>query len=101
MTLIIRDLPQDLSRRLDARAVQNGRSPEEEARTLLMGSLLAEARREDAMAAIEETRAALRAANGGELPKGVVDEFLAEKRRTAAEELARIEQYLEGKSSAV
>lgn len=101
VTLTIRELPQDLSRRLDARAMQNGRSPEDEARVLLVASLTADARREDALVAIEETRAALRAANGGELPKGVVEEFLADKRRHGAEELARIEGYLEGKSSAV
>ena len=101
VTLTIRELPDDLSRRLDARAVQNGRSPEDEARALLMDTLMADTRREDARAAIEETRAVLRAANGGELPKDVVDEFLSDKRRRAAEELARLKRYLEGKSPAV
>lgn len=101
MNLTIRALPGKLHRRLDARAMKNGRSPEGEARALIVEALAAETRLEDAMAAINETQVVLRAANGGELPKGVVDEFLAENRRTAADELARIDRYLDGKSSAV
>ncbi len=79
--------------------MKNGRSPEDGARALIVESLVADAKHEDALAAIDETQAALRAANGGELPKRLVDEFFTEKRGYAADELARIERYLEGKSS--
>lgn len=95
--MIIKDLPEAVHRCLSERAAENGRTPEGEARFALeerfhpyedpKGA-------EDWLKAIESIQAALRAANGGALPKGVVDELLAEKREIVAAELARVESYL-------
>lgn len=97
--LIIKDLPDAVHRRLSERAAENGRTPAEEARAALEDRYSVADTREGEqawLAAIEAIQGDLRAANGGELPKGVVDEFLAEKRLIAAAELAEVEKYLTG-----
>ncbi len=97
--LIIRDLPERVHQGLSRRASENGRSPEDEARVVLEQQFPAQEASDrergwlEAIAAIQDD---LRAANGGELPQGVVDEFLAEKRLIAAAELAEVERYLSG-----
>ena len=95
--LIIKDLPEAAHRRLSERAAENGRTPEDEARLALEGRFCPRddpTGAEDWLQAIEAIQASLRAANGGELPKGLVDEFLEEKRRVAAAEAERVEAYL-------
>lgn len=101
LELIIKDLPEEVHRELRERAAENGRSPEEEARAALEERFRPKAGSrgaEDWLKAIHEIQASIRAANGGQLPTGVVDKFLAEKREVEAAELARVERYLRGSS---
>ena len=87
MTLTIPDLPEATERALRDRATRFGRSVEDEARKLLEDAVAAaDARLKQSDAAVEDIRSLLRAANGGVLPTGVVDEFLAERRAAAARE---------------
>ena len=103
--LTIRDVPEDVHRRLRERAAENGRTPENEARAALENLFSGDSGRDleqTWLAAIDAIQNELRATNGGELPRGVVDEFLAEKRLVAAAELAEVERYLsrDGRSGA-
>jgi plasmid stability protein len=92
-TLTIRNLPDAVRDKLRARAAAHGRSMEAEARAVLEAEVDAvsdSAARGDRIAAIQaKVRAALTAANGGVMPTGVVDDWLAEKREIAAAEQAR------------
>ena len=98
--LIIKDLPDEVHRNLSERAAENGRTPEEEARAALEERFrpVVPSGAEDWLHAIHAIQADIRAANGGNLPTGVVDEFLAEKRQIAAAELARVERLVRGTS---
>ena len=92
-TLTIRSLPDAVHRRLRLRAAEKGRSMEAEARAILEANLAEGDRRAAWQAAGADIRAHLRAANGGELPPGMLDDFLAEKRRHAAAELGEVEKH--------
>lgn len=85
-TLTIRNLSDRAYTTLKARALQNQRSMEAEARLLLEREAGRTVDQEDAAAAIEELRDMIRAANGGVLPTGVVDELIAERRAEAQAE---------------
>jgi antitoxin FitA len=89
-TLTIRNLPDEVHRRLRIRAAENGRSMEAEARALL-SEMLAEGERarrtkESALARAKQLQAFVDKLYGGNKPKNVVDELLAERRREAARE---------------
>jgi plasmid stability protein len=88
-TLTIRNLPDHVHAALRARALANGRSMEAEARQNLERAMVRSkvaVDREKADAAFEEIRAQIRAANGGVMPTGIVDEFIAERREEARRE---------------
>lgn len=101
-TLTIRNIPGDQHAALRVRAAQHGRSMEEEVRTLIAEAVakgeLSHLPRRDAEilakadAAAEALRVALREANGGRLPTGVVDALIAERRAEAAREEAEYAQ---------
>ena len=82
--LNIRNLPEDVHRRLRVRAARNGRSMEAEARLILEQAVRDEAAlvRADG-SALQERVAEL---YGRRLPAGVVDELLAERRQEAERE---------------
>jgi plasmid stability protein len=89
-TLNIRNLLDDVHRRLRVRAAEHGRSMEAEARAILTEACSA-ARRyrataEEAMAKARRLQAFIDELYGGEKPKNVVDDLLAERRREAAKE---------------
>ncbi len=83
-TLNIRRLPEDVHAKLRVRAAQAGRSMEAEARMIL-----AEAVREKPPRPVDlaRLRAFMLGLYGGELPTGVVDDFIEERRREARREL--------------
>ena len=87
-TLTIRNLPDHVHAALRTRAAASGRSMESEARLQLEAGLLRSQPYDHARAdaATDALRHALRAANGGTLPTGVVDEFIAERRAEAERE---------------
>ncbi len=89
-TLTIRNLPDEVHAALRVRAAKAGRSMEEEVRVVLTEAVEPSRETEDiitrARAARERVQAALRAANGGLLPTGLVDEMIAERRAEAARE---------------
>jgi antitoxin FitA len=101
-TLTIRNLPDDVHQGLRQRAAANGRSMEAEARVVL--SQVVAPVDSDVDESLREQRAAkwakiqskaqeiLKRANGGVMPTGVVDEWLAQKRIIAAEEHARMDR---------
>ena len=84
-TLSIRNLPDDVHRKLRVRAARHGRSMEAEAR-----AILAEAADTDGEPALSvaELQAIMRTMYDGKLPTGVVDELITERRREAAREAA-------------
>ncbi len=93
--LTIRNLPEHVHRGLSRAAFENGRSPEDEAGAALgeRFSELSENDRQEAWReAIASIQAALRVANQGELPTGLVDDLLVERRRRAAAELEDLER---------
>jgi plasmid stability protein len=97
--VVIRDLPDEVRQNLNEWAPENGRTPEEEARAVLEERFSPDPGSRNVEAWLRAPRliqASIRAANGGNLPTGVVDEFLAEKREIAAAELARVELYVRG-----
>ncbi len=90
-TLTIRNLADATHQALRERAAKKGLSMEEEARQVLAEATQTaspDLRRRRAKEAAESLRTALRAANGGVLPAGVVDEFIAERRAEATREEA-------------
>jgi plasmid stability protein len=90
--LNIRNLPDEMHRRLRVRAAEHGRSMEAEARAILAEALAGDARtassRESTSAKVRELQAFIDKLYGGNKPKNVVDEFIAERRREAAREEA-------------
>ena len=87
-TLTIRNLPDEVHAALRVRAAKAGRSMEEEIRVMIADTLNKGTTKPDPDRAAAEMRALIRAANGGVLPQGVVDEFIAERRAEAAREEA-------------
>jgi antitoxin FitA len=86
-TITIRNLKDEVRDALRVQAAKKGRSLEAEARDILERAAghLTEVR-PDVETVIERIQAKLRAANGGNLPSGVVDELIAERRAEAARE---------------
>ena len=101
-TLTIRNLPDDVHSALRVRAAKAGRSMEEEARVVLAksvagetdeaGSQLEALAKADAAAAA--LRDALREANNGQLPGGMVESLIAERRAEAARDEAEYAESL-------
>jgi plasmid stability protein len=89
-TLNIRNLPDEVHQRLRVRAAEHGRSMEAEARAILAETCAPGARprlsREELLAKTRELQAFIAKRHGGNKPKNVVDEFIAERRREAARE---------------
>ena len=89
-TLNIRDLPDEVHRRLRMRAAEHGRSMEAEARAILTAACAEEdqgsASPESAMARAKRLQAFVDKLYGGRKPKNVVDDLIAERRRAAARE---------------
>ena len=83
-TLTIRNLPSAVHSALRVRAAQAGRSMEEEVRKMIEASVIEPV---DPAAEIADrvarAQAKVREMFGGELPKGRVDAFLAERRAAA------------------
>jgi len=92
-TLNIRNLPDEVHRRLRVRAAEHGRSMEAEARSILIEACAKGTRPratpEDAMAKAERLQAFVDKLYGGSKPRHVVDELIAERRRAAAKEASR------------
>jgi plasmid stability protein len=89
-TLNIRNLPDQVHRRLRVRAAEHGRSMEAEARAILTAACAPGERprlsREQILAKAKDLQAFIDKLYGGNKPKNVVDEFIAERRREAARE---------------
>jgi plasmid stability protein len=87
-TLTIRNIPDQQHAALRVRAAKHGRSMEEEVRVMIAEAVANENQSEDAVRADIEARVAkaqamVREMFGGELPKGRVDAFIAERRAAA------------------
>jgi plasmid stability protein len=89
-TLNIRNLPDEVHRRLRMRAAEHGRSMEAEARTILAEACSKERKRrasaDEAMAKARRLQAFVDKLYGGNKPKKVVDDLIAERRREAERE---------------
>jgi hypothetical protein len=79
--LNIRNLPEDVHQALRARAAAAGKSMEAEARTILADVCLPR----EAVSA-QTIKDYMLSLFHGQLPKGQVDDFIAERRRLAADE---------------
>lgn len=103
-TLTVRNIPDDQHAALRVRAAKAGRSMEEEVRVMIAEAVAkgesshAPPREAEILAkadaAAEALRAALREANGGRLPTGMVDALIAERRAEVAREEAEYAQSL-------
>ena len=82
-TLNIRKLPDDVHTKLRVRAARHGRSMEAEARQILAEAVQEPERKP---VDLDKLRAFMLRLYDGELPTGVVDDFIAERRREAARE---------------
>jgi plasmid stability protein len=82
-TLNIRNLPDEVHKRLRVRAAKAGHSMEAEARAIL-GAACAEERETPTTA--KDLRDLIDRLYGGRKPTGVVDDLIAERRREAARE---------------
>ncbi len=89
-TLNIRNLPDEVHRRLRVRAAEHGRSMEAEARAILAAACADQdsegAPRESTSAKVKELQAFIDKLYGGNKPKNAVDELIAERRREFARE---------------
>jgi plasmid stability protein len=86
-TLNIRNLPDDVHRRLRVRAAEHGRSMEAEARAILAAVLTGEGASNKSTAdKVRELQAFVDKLYGGNKPKNVVEELIAERRREFARE---------------
>jgi len=81
--LNIPNLSEDVHQRLRERAERNHRSMEAEARTILTDVLLTDRKPSHSL---EQVREIIEAHYGDQKPTGVVDEFIAERRREAERE---------------
>lgn len=79
-TLTVRQVPDDVHEALRLRAAAAGRSMEEEVRVLLARAAGPRRSPDKVLADLHQLA---RRAHGGEMPSGVVDEFLAERRAEA------------------
>jgi plasmid stability protein len=82
-TLNIRKLPEDVHAKLRVRAARAGRSMEAEARMILADAVAEKQPKPVDLAAL---RAFMLRLYDGQLPTGVVDDFIAERRREALRE---------------
>ncbi len=87
-TLTVRNIPENQHVALRVRAARAGRSMEEEVRVMIADAVASEnlsqnAALADAEARVAKAQAMVREMFGGELPKGRVDAFLAERRAAA------------------
>lgn len=80
--LTIRNLPEEVRERLRRRAAQAGHSMEAEVRAILVRASVEPERRQS----LEVLRDRIRQYYGPNLPKNVVDDFIAERRREAERE---------------
>ncbi len=82
-TLNIRNLPDEVHRRLRIRAAEHGRSMEAEARAILAGACgaLPKQAPRDREEAVRRLQDYVRRIYGERKPESVVDEFLEERRR--------------------
>lgn len=89
-TLNIRNLPDEVHRRLRVRAAEHGRSMEAEARAILAEAAMERPKRsmtrKDLLRETQRLQAFVDKLYGGNKPKNVVDEFIADRRREAARE---------------
>jgi len=85
-TMTIRNLPDAVQRRLRVRAAKHGRSMEAEVRQIIADAV-ADDQPADWSTALESLRDKIRAFHGGQMPTGVVDDFIAERREEARREL--------------
>jgi plasmid stability protein len=90
-TLNIRNLPEEVHRRLRIRAAEHGRSMEAEARALLIEACVKRrtkprAAPEDPMVKARRLQAFVDKLYGGNKPRNVVEDLIAERRREAAKE---------------
>ena len=87
-TLNIRNLPDDVHRRLRLRAAEHGRSMEAEARAILAAAIAAPppGATESGLEKAERLQAFIDKLYGDRKPKNAVDELIAERRREAARE---------------
>jgi plasmid stability protein len=81
-TLTIRKLPDSIKAKLRTRAARTGRSMEAEARQILVAATAAE----EGPSAPEDLQLLVDDLYRGRRPSGVVDELIAERRRSAGEE---------------
>lgn len=81
-TLNIRNLPEDVHRRLRIRAARAGRSMEAEAREIITAAC----RNEPEQGDVRKVQAFVRHLYGGVMPGGQVDALIEERRREAAGE---------------
>jgi plasmid stability protein len=90
-TLNIRNLPAEVHRRLRVQAAEHGRSMEAEARAILSRTCLDGGQRRMTKTELQREAGELQAfvdkLYGDHKPKNVVDEFIAERRAAAREEL--------------
>jgi plasmid stability protein len=92
-TLNIRNLPEEVHRRLRIRAAEHGRSMEAEARALLIEACVKGTRPratpQAAMVKARRLQAFVDKLYGGSKPRNVVEDLIAERRREAAKEASR------------
>ena len=87
-TLTIRSLPEETLAAFRVLAARNGRSMEAEARALIEATVQEDGPRplatpEEVDERVRRAQARVRDMFGGEVPKGLVDKFLAERRAAA------------------
>ena len=90
-TLNIRNLPEEVHRRLRLRAAEHGRSMEAEAREILAAAVSEPgptARDEATWAKVRRLQSFVDKLYAGKKPGNVVDDLIAERRREAAREEA-------------
>ena len=87
-TLNIRNLPDDVHRRLRVRAAEHGRSMEAEARAILAAAIAepAQGLTESGLEKARRLQKFIDRLYGDRKPKNAVDELIAERRREAARE---------------
>ena len=85
-TLNIRRLPDDVHAKLRVRAAKAGRSMEAEARMILTEAVQ---QLEPKPVDLAGLRAFMERLYGGKLPRGVVDDLIADRRREARHELEK------------
>ncbi len=82
-TLTIRNLPDATHQALRERAARHGRSMEEEVRQIIDAAVGPPSADADIAARVAKAQALVREMFGGELPRGRVDAFIAERRAAA------------------